>query len=86
MCTQNIRFRDSKELFMQRSLLRNNTFALCFDQQHPPGPRRCETIVTVRSRTGLRMQESWFWARTWVHRKTHEKVFRLLTRTLTKFK
>ena len=42
--------------------------------------------VTVRSRTGLRMQESWFWARTWVHRKTHEKVFWLLTQTLTKFK
>ena len=46
MCTQNIRFRDSKELFMQRSLLRNNTLALCFDQQHPPGPRRCETIFS----------------------------------------
>ena len=42
--------------------------------------------VTVRSRTGLRMQESWFWAWTWVHRKTHEEVFWLLTRTLTKFK
>ena len=42
--------------------------------------------VTVRSRTGLRMQESWLWAWTWVHRKTHEKVFWLLTRTLTRLK
>ena len=43
-------------------------------------------VVTLRSRTGLRMQESWFWAWTRVHRKTHEEVFWLLTRTLTKFK
>ena len=39
-------------------------------------------VVTVRFRTGLRVQESWIWTWTWLYSKTHEKVFWILTQTL----
>ena len=38
-----------------------------------------KVFVTVRSRSGLRMQESWMWTWTRLYGKTYEKVFWLLT-------